>query len=143
MFCLLNQVYWAIEDNDCCTRNCFGSVRPYDMKVMDAYQNEVIHFYRPLACSSCCFPCCLQSIEVTSSGQLLGRVEQEWTLCYPHYSIKNHNGETVLRIEGPLCKFSCGGDVDFNVRIQKKNPERDNVSFIESHKQNSLILFHL
>ncbi|XP_055304796.1 phospholipid scramblase 1-like [Sitodiplosis mosellana] len=108
-------VYFAVEDNDCCTRNCFGSVRPYDMKVMDVYQNEVIHFYRPLACSSCCFPCCLQSIEVTSSGQVIGRVEQEWTLCYPHYSIKNHSGETVLRIEGPLCKFSCGNDVDFNI----------------------------
>ncbi|XP_031632025.1 phospholipid scramblase 2-like, partial [Contarinia nasturtii] len=101
---------------DCCTRNCFGSIRPYEMKVLDIHQNEIIHFYRPLACSSCCFPCCLQSIEVSAPpGQVIGHIEQEWTLCYPHYSIKNHMGETVLRIEGPLCTFSCGGDVDFNI----------------------------
>lgn len=95
-------------------------MRPFDMKVMDAYQKEVIHFYRPLACASCCFPCCLQSIEVSSPpGQVIGRIDQEWTLCYPHYSVKNHNGETVLRIEGPLCKSSCGGDVKFKVKLYK------------------------
>lgn len=108
-------MYWAIEDNDCCTRNCFGSIRPFDMRILDAAQNEVIHFYRPLRCSSCCFPCCLQGMEVSSYGQILGRVEQEWTCWYPNYSVKNHAGETVLRIEGPFCTISCGNDVNFRV----------------------------
>lgn len=53
-------VYFAIEDSDCCTRNCCGPARPFDMKVFDNFRNEVIHFHRPLACDSCCFPCCLQ-----------------------------------------------------------------------------------
>lgn len=110
------QVYWAIEDTDCCTRNCFGPIRPFDMKVLDIYQNEVIHFYRPLACSSCCFPCCLQSLEVSSPpGNVIGRVEQEWTCWFPNFRIKNHLDETVLRIEGPFCTLSCGNDVNFNV----------------------------
>lgn len=113
--CLM-KVYMAVEDTDCCTRNCCGPIRPFDMKVLDVYQNEVIHFYRPLACSSCCFPCCLQSLEISSPpGNVIGRVEQEWTCWYPNFRIKNHMDETVLRIEGPFCTMSCGNDVNFNV----------------------------
>lgn len=118
--CLNFQVYMAVEDTDCCTRNCFGPIRPFDMKVLDAYQNEVIHLYRPLACSSCCFPCCLQSIEVSSPpGHVVGRIEQEWTCWYPNFRIKNHADETVLRIEGPCCTLSCGNDVNFKVKIDR------------------------
>lgn len=71
---------------------------------------------RPLACSTCWFPCCLQSMEVSAPpGNVIGRVEQEWSLCYPSFAIKNHSGETVLRIEGPICTFSICGDVEFKV----------------------------
>lgn len=88
------------------------------MKIMDIYRNQVIHLNRPLACSSCWFPCCLQSMEVSAPpGNVIGRIEQEWSLCFPSFAIKNHNGETVLRIEGPLCTFSLCGDVEFKVYI--------------------------
>ncbi|XP_055380417.1 phospholipid scramblase 2 isoform X2 [Condylostylus longicornis] len=110
------KVYYAVEDTDCCTRNCCGPLRPFDMKVLDNYQNEVIHLYRKLACNSCCFPCCLQHMEVSSPpGTVVGTVEQEWSICSPQFSIKNHVGDTVLRIEGPVCTFSLCGDVEFKV----------------------------
>lgn len=54
------KVYYAVEDTDCLTRNCCGPLRPFDMKILDNYRNEVVHLHRPLACDSCCFPCCLQ-----------------------------------------------------------------------------------
>lgn len=54
------KVYYAVEDSDCLTRNCCGPIRPFDMKILDNYQNQVMHLSRPLACDSCCFPCCLQ-----------------------------------------------------------------------------------
>jgi len=54
------KVFYAVEDTDCCTRNCCGPSRPFEMKILDNYRNEVIHLSRPLACQSCCFPCCLQ-----------------------------------------------------------------------------------
>lgn len=109
-------MYWAVEENDCCTRNCCGPARPFDMKIMDAQKNQVIHMNRPLACSSCWFPCCLQSMEVSAPpGNVIGRVEQEWSICFPSFAIKNHSGETVLRIEGPMCTFSFCGDVEFKV----------------------------
>ncbi|XP_034106885.1 phospholipid scramblase 1 isoform X3 [Drosophila albomicans] len=110
------KVYFAAEDNDCCTRNCCGPARPFDMKVFDNYQQEVIHMYRPLACSACCFPCCLQTMEVSAPpGNPIGSIEQEWSICSPSFRILNHLGDTVLRIEGPFCTFSLCGDVEFNI----------------------------
>lgn len=112
------KVFWAIEENDCCTRNCCGPARPFDMKILDAYKNQVIHLNRPLACQACCFPCCLQSMEVFAPpGTLIGRVEQDWSLCTPMFSLKNAAGETVLKIEGPLCTWTICGDVKFKVYI--------------------------
>ncbi|XP_039486595.1 phospholipid scramblase 1 isoform X2 [Drosophila santomea] len=110
------KVYFAAEDNDCCTRNCCGPGRPFDMRVFDNFQQEVIHMHRPLACSSCLFPCCLQSIEVSAPpGNVIGTIEQEWSICSPSFRILNHVGDTVMRIEGPFCTFSLCGDVEFNV----------------------------
>lgn len=110
------KVYWAVEENDCCTRNCCGPSRPFEMKIMDTFKNTVISLNRPLACSSCWFPCCLQTMEVSAPpGSLCGTVEQEWSLCSPAFRIKNAAGEVVLRIEGPFCTFSLCGDVEFKV----------------------------
>ncbi|XP_068626328.1 phospholipid scramblase 2 isoform X1 [Battus philenor] len=110
------KVYYAVEDNDCCTRNCCGPMRPFEMKIMDNFQNEVIHLHRPLACDSCCCPCWLQSMEVTAPpGTVIGSIEQEWSIFQPSYVIKNAAGDVVLRIKGPCCTFSICGDVEFHV----------------------------
>ncbi|KAL1492986.1 hypothetical protein ABEB36_011136 [Hypothenemus hampei] len=110
------KVYYAVEDSDCLTRNCCGPLRPFDMKILDNYRNEVIHLNRLLACDSCCFPCCLQKMEVSSPpGVLVGTVEQQWSLCCPSFAIKNTSGDTVLKIEGPLCTMSICGDVEFEI----------------------------
>ena len=79
--------------------------------------NELIHLYRPLRCSSCWFPCCLQEMEVYSPpGNLIGSIQQEWSLCSPKYNILNAEGQVALTIEGPICTYSlfCG-DVDFEI----------------------------
>lgn len=112
------KVYWAVEENDCCTRNCCGAARPFEMKIMDSYKNTVMHLSRPLRCSSCWFPCCLQEMEIFSPpGTLIGTIEQNWSLLYPNFSLKNAAGETILKVEGPCCTWSLCGDVEFNVRI--------------------------
>lgn len=116
------KVYLAVEDTDCCTRNCCGNSRPFDMKVMDLYNNEIIHFNRPLACTGCCFPCCLQSIEISAPpGQVIGRVAETWTCWYSNFAIKNQNDETILRIEGPCCNWSCCKDINFKVELHRES----------------------
>ncbi|XP_026804551.1 phospholipid scramblase 2 [Rhopalosiphum maidis] len=116
------KVFYAVEDNDCCTRNCYGPIRPFEMKILDNYKNEIIHLSRPLACDSFCFPCCLQKIEVFSPpGFLVGIVEQEWAIFSSKFTIRNAAYEKVLKIKGPMCPYSfCGGDVKFEILSKDK-----------------------
>ena len=58
------EVYKAKEKSGCCTRQCCGPIRPFEMEITDGHGNEVIHLERPLACTSCFCPCWLQSMEV-------------------------------------------------------------------------------
>ena len=48
-------------------------------------------------------------------GNVIGKVVQDWSILYPSFRVQNATGETVLRIEGPLCTFSICGDVEFKV----------------------------
>jgi len=109
-------IYTAKEDTDCCTRNCCGPLRPFDLIIKDSQEREVIHLSRPFACGSCLCPCLLQSIEVEAPpGTPVGRVVQDWSMCTPQFRILDASGETVLRIEGPLCTFSLCGSVEFQI----------------------------
>lgn len=113
------KIFYAVEDNDCCTRNCCGPRRPFDMKIFDNNKVEVMRFSRPFACQEPCFPCCLQSMEIECPpGNLIGSVHQNWTLCLPQFSVKDADGNTVLKIHGPLCTTQCRclcGDVEFEI----------------------------
>lgn len=110
------KVFHAKEESDCCTRNLCGPLRSFDMKIVDNHDQEVIHLTRPFACDSCCFPCCLQNLEVYAPlGTLIGSVQQEWSIFNPKFSVKDASGNVVLTIKGPLCTFSMCGDVEFNI----------------------------
>lgn len=124
------EIYKAEEENDCCTRNCLGPNRPFDLEITDQQGNELIHLYRPLRCTSCFFPCFLQVLEVYSPpGTLVGTVEQEWSILEPKYSVKDAEGNVVLRIEGPMCTFSiCGRYVEFNVLTPDGSTEVGKIS---------------
>jgi len=111
------QVFKAKEDTNCINRQCCGPARPFDMKLTDNHGNEVIHLDRPLRCSTCCFPCCLQKMEVQSPpGTVIGTLEQDWSILHPKYTIRDERGNPVLKIQGPICTWSCfGSDVEFKV----------------------------
>ena len=73
------QLFFAEETTECCTLICCGVNRPFDMKIRNMADSTIIHLHRPLRCTSCCFPCCLQILEVSSPpGTPIGTVEQEW-----------------------------------------------------------------
>jgi len=109
-------IYNAVEDTDCCTRNCCGPARPFDIKIFDNNNQEVLHLNRPFRCTGCCFPCFLQEMEVTSPpGNPIGYVIQKWSLCAPKFEICDAQRNPVLLIEGPICTFNICGDVEFKV----------------------------
>ena len=113
------EVYYAKEDTDCCTRQCCGPARPFDMNITDMQGQEVIHLNRPLRCQSCCFPCCLQELEVSSPpGSVIGKIEQKWSIIYPNFVIKdqvsqmsnsnfNMRPSPVSQLVGPMWR-DCG-----------------------------------
>ncbi|CAN8020893.1 unnamed protein product [Ixodes persulcatus] len=129
------KVYHATEgksdvlNTDCCTRNCCGPARPFDIKVADNSGNEVLHFQRDLRCTSCCCPCCLQRLEVSAPpGRPIGWVVQEWSILTPQFRVENAAGECVLRIEGPICTMSICGDVEFKVLSKDGSVEVGKIS---------------
>ncbi|KAF0761308.1 phospholipid scramblase 2-like [Aphis craccivora] len=115
-------VYYAIEDNDCCTRNYWGKSRPFEMRILDNYRNEVIHLSKPLACKSYFLPFYLQIIEVFSPpGCLVGTIEHDWLFLTPFFTVRNAANEEVFKIKGPICRFSmCGSDVEFKILSKDK-----------------------
>jgi hypothetical protein len=55
-------------------------------------------------------------LEVTAPpGNIIGYVSQEWSICVPKFRVEDASGESVLRIEGPVCTFGVCGDVEFQV----------------------------
>ncbi|XP_021108452.1 phospholipid scramblase 1 isoform X2 [Heterocephalus glaber] len=106
-----------VEDNDCCTRNCCGASRPFTLKILDNLGREVITMERPLRCTSCCFPCCLQEIEIQAPpGVPIGYVTQKWHPCLPKFTVQNERREDVLKIIGPCIVCSCCSDIDFEIK---------------------------
>ncbi|XP_062069446.1 phospholipid scramblase 1-like isoform X2 [Lepus europaeus] len=111
------RVFLAVEDTDCCTRNCCGASRPFTLRILDNTGREVMTLERPLRCNSCCFPCCLQKIEVQAPpGVPIGYVSQTWHPCLPKFTIQNEKEEDVLKISGPCVVCSCCGDIDFEIK---------------------------
>uniref|UniRef100_A0A3Q0SCZ2 Phospholipid scramblase n=1 Tax=Amphilophus citrinellus TaxID=61819 RepID=A0A3Q0SCZ2_AMPCI len=108
------KIFKAKEKNDCCTRNCCGSLRSFDMKIKDNTDREVIRLIRPFRCVSCWCPCCLQELEVQAPpGTTIGYVKQDWHPFLPKFSIQGANKETLMRLEGPCFACNCCGDVNF------------------------------
>lgn len=111
------KIYSAKEKNDCCTRNCCGALRSFDMKIKDNTDREVIRLIRPYRCVSCWCPCCLQEMEVQAPpGTTVGYVKQDWHPCYPQFSIQGPNKETVMKLEGPCLACNCCSDVNFELK---------------------------
>jgi hypothetical protein len=55
-------------------------------------------------------------MEISSPpGNVIGSIQQEWSILTPQFNIKNAAGDVVLKIEGPICTFSLCGDVEFKV----------------------------
>ncbi|XP_062957531.1 phospholipid scramblase 1 isoform X2 [Cynocephalus volans] len=111
------RIFFAAEDTDCCTRNCCGPSRPFTMRIVDNTGREVVTLERPLRCSSCCCPCCLQEIEIQAPpGVPVGYVTQTWHPCLPKFTIQNEKREDVLKITGPCVVCSCCADVNFEIK---------------------------
>lgn len=115
------KVFGVAEENDCCTRNCCGSIRPFEMNIRDLQGNVLIRMHRPLKCCGCCFPCCcLQELTVECPpGQVIGKVKENWNIFTPTFTIVDGTENELFNITGsccPTCSICyCGRDIQFDV----------------------------
>uniref|UniRef100_A0A2K6FRD0 Phospholipid scramblase n=1 Tax=Propithecus coquereli TaxID=379532 RepID=A0A2K6FRD0_PROCO len=108
------RIYIAAEDTNFCNRNCCGPSRSFTLNVSDNMGREVITLERPLRCSSCCCPCCLQELEIqVPPGVPVGYVTQIWHPYLPKFTIQNEKREDLLKITGPCVVCTCTADIDF------------------------------
>ncbi|CAG2177908.1 unnamed protein product [Oppiella nova] len=97
-------VYLASEDTDCCTRNCCGPNRAFNMRIVGPSNRKVLHLVRPLRCDTCFCFCCLQYMRVEAPvGHLIGYVVQDCSCLRPAFHISDANGNQTMRICGPVC----------------------------------------
>ncbi|XP_078522633.1 phospholipid scramblase 1-like [Lissotriton helveticus] len=123
------RVYFAAEENDCCTRMCCGPARSFVISVIDNTGREVMKLQRPYRCSSCFCPCCLQELEVQAPpGTTVGYVIQNWHPCLPKFTVQNEKKEGVLKIIGPCVTCSCCGDVNFEVKSLDESQDVGRIS---------------
>uniref|UniRef100_G3NHM7 Phospholipid scramblase n=1 Tax=Gasterosteus aculeatus aculeatus TaxID=481459 RepID=G3NHM7_GASAC len=88
-------VFYAVEENDCLSRQCCGPMRSFNIHVLDNYGQE---------------------LEVQSPpGNTVGYVTQQWHPFSPKFIVANEHLEPVLKIHGPFCGWSCLPDVDFEI----------------------------
>jgi len=122
-------VFTAVEDTGCFAMECCCCTRPFEMNILDNVGQEVLHLVRPLRCQHCCFPCCLQELEVHSPpGTIIGSVEQQWSIFYPKFIIKDDRGNPVMKINGPFCACECCSDLDFIVTSATDGSEVGKIS---------------
>nr|XP_046244614.1 phospholipid scramblase 1-like [Scatophagus argus] len=110
------QIFVATEDNDIFIMQACGPARPFTIRLHDNTGQEVLTLTRPLRCTLCCYPCCLQELEVQSPpGNPIGYVEQNWHPVFPKFTVLNEMRNPQLKIKGPCCNCRCISDVIFEV----------------------------
>lgn len=116
-----NKIFYVGEVSSCMSRICCGQYRPFTLEVKDNLGQTVMNFSRGVDCGRpFCGYCCGDQVKATTpSGQILGYIEEEGSLCYPRFRINNANGNAVFKLEGPVC--ICG-TVSFQVLDLNENP---------------------
>ena len=98
------QIFSARENSGCCNRNCFGDCRHAEISIYNKNNDEIMRFIRHLRMQSCCFPCCLQKMEIhCPPGNVIGTVNQVWGLCRASLDVKDENDVSCFKIVAPSC----------------------------------------
>ena len=76
-------------------------IRAFDMRFMDGFHKEVIHFSRPFACS--CFNCCCLSVMTVEApvGKPIGVIRQMPGTCKVRFQVTMGQNNQEYRL-GPL-----------------------------------------
>uniref|UniRef100_A0A914VNU3 Phospholipid scramblase n=1 Tax=Plectus sambesii TaxID=2011161 RepID=A0A914VNU3_9BILA len=120
------QIFYAFEDTDACSRMCCGNQREFTIHIVNNFNQEVMKIYRPFKCfAGCCWcatldSCAHETFVEAPVGVPIGSVRQLSSGCTFDYAIKDAVGETQLIIDGPCMMCRCCADVEFPIFTKDK-----------------------
>ncbi|XP_063701205.1 phospholipid scramblase 4 [Culicoides brevitarsis] len=95
-------LFVALERSSSKDRLLWGSSRPFDMHLLDKTHQESLIFERRHECAFVC--CCCRSEHmfiVKPPGDIIGFIEEEFSLLSTELSLRNSAGEALYRISVP------------------------------------------
>lgn len=95
----------SLEESDFCCRLFCAPIRPFKTVVKETgTEAELVTVDRPLACNvGPCKCCCFQVLDISSGGQPIGKVEEQYYLCVPRFLIKDENDRPLYKMHFPTC----------------------------------------
>ncbi|XP_054622439.1 phospholipid scramblase 2 isoform X2 [Dunckerocampus dactyliophorus] len=105
-----------LSESSCVCLQCCGPARACSLQGFDKQGNQVFYFDRPLRMDGCCFGCCLMDISAyTAQKRLIGTVCQRWSMFTPLMEVKDAEGASAARIQGPCCPSRCLTNQQFQI----------------------------
>ncbi|KAM4693101.1 phospholipid scramblase 2-like [Discoglossus pictus] len=110
------QLLLAIEDSSCLCLHLCGPARSCTLYLCDQSRAEVLRIYRPYRVDMCCLCCCLMVIRVFSvANNLIGSVQQRWSMFSPRLVVCDSEERTIMEIRGSWSATRCHSDQEFEV----------------------------
>lgn len=95
-------LFVGLERSNAKDRLCWGSSRPFDMHLLDKTHQESLILERRHECSFVC--CCCRSEHmfiIQPPGDVIGFIEEEFSVFSTELSLRNSAGEALYRISVP------------------------------------------
>ena len=130
----------ATEDTPVITRCGCGDCRPATIVLTNSFDQKILTMQRNLRMQACCFPCCLQKMDVFGpQDELLGSINQMWSLLRPNLRVKGEDGKMLFKIRGPNCPC---GKVSFNIYSEEVPGKKVEVGSISKDWGGTIKEFH-
>jgi len=95
----------ALEESNFCIRCWCSPCHPFKLAVVENGTNsELLSMDRPCnCCVMSCKCCCYQQASVTSGGQLMGSIKEQFFCCVPQFKTYDAEGKELYKIHAPTC----------------------------------------
>jgi len=124
-----SQLFFAVEQTDCCTRQLRGcECAPWQLDILYAGQPDAPTFRLDRPCTATC--CCFNRPVLTvtdAAGTEIGKVVDPWTCCNLTFHVKDPDDNDIVTVDGGCCQLGlicpmpCGPCAKVNFEIQDPN----------------------
>ena len=105
-----NQVAYSLDESGFCCRLLCPQVYPFKTLITEAEgsTNELLTVEREFVCCpvGACKCCCYQGATMTSGGEMLGSIVEQFWCCVPKFLVTDENSEALYKLSPPTC---CAG----------------------------------